>query len=100
MNQVTDTFRHISSIMAWGYVFGCKHTVWSLRIGGDIEIREMTSQRTNMTNFENNYPAWIECVIYLDGCEHAIANIIDISQSCHILTVVWTILYDEPKPLK
>jgi len=53
-----------------------------------------------MTNFENNYPAWIECVIYLDGCEHAIANIIDISQSCHILTVVWTILYDEPKPLK
>jgi hypothetical protein len=38
--------------------------------------------------------------MYLGGCEHAIANIINITQSCHILTVVWTILYDEPKPLK
>jgi hypothetical protein len=53
-----------------------------------------------MTNFENGYVAWIEPVMYLGGCEHAIANIINITQSCHILTVVWTILYDEPKPLK
>jgi len=69
-----------------------KHMVWSLRIGGDVGIRERTSRQTNMTNFENDYVAWIEPIMYLGGCEHAIANIINITQSCHILTVVWTIL--------
>ena len=74
-NQITNTFQCISSIVAWGNVFGCKHMVWSLRIGGDVRIRQRTSRQTNMTHFENDYMAWIESVMYQNICEHAIAMI-------------------------
>jgi hypothetical protein len=44
--------------------------------------------------------ARIEYGMYLSGCEHAIADIVDVVEICHILPVFWPIFYDEAKPLK
>ena len=52
-----------------------------------------------MTHLENDYATWIESVTYLNDCEYAIPNIVDIIEFWHILAVVWTILYDKPQPL-
>lgn len=53
------------------------------QVGGDIG----RSGRTNMTNFGNGCEAWIKSTMYQDA-------------RMSILPVVWTILYDQPKPLK
>jgi hypothetical protein len=52
------------------------------------------------TNLEDCYVARIEYGMYLSGYKHAIADIVDVVEICHILPVFWPIFYDEAKPLK
>jgi hypothetical protein len=53
-----------------------------------------------MTNFEDGNLASIEYGMNHSHCKNAIANIIDIAERCHILTIFWSIVYDVLKPLK
>ena len=53
-----------------------------------------------MTNFENSCEALIKSEMYVRACKDAIANVINIIQCPHILTVLWSICYDQLKPLK
>jgi hypothetical protein len=53
-----------------------------------------------MTNFEDDDSAKIEFVMNLMYGKNSIANVIDLSERCHILIVLWSVGYNELKPLK
>jgi hypothetical protein len=97
-SRITYVFRHRYSIVTRGDVSGVKNMVWSLSNGGEVAMTQL--DKYDMTNLEDGYVARIKCGMYHIVCEHAVANIVNIIESCHILAVLWTILYDEPKPLK
>ena len=50
-----------------------------------------------MTNLEDGHLARIEHAMYIIGCKDA--NIIDIDENLHFFFVLWTIRYDQLKPL-
>ena len=52
-----------------------------------------------MTNLEYDKLALIERGMYQVVHKQTVANIIDINQLRHNFTVIWTIIYDLPKPL-
>lgn len=43
---------------------------------------------------------WIKFIMNLTNGKDAIVDVIDIIQLCHIFTIVWTVVYDEFKPLE
>jgi hypothetical protein len=80
----------------WCQEYGLESEYWT--IGGEVAMTQL--DKYDMTNLEDGYAAWIKFGMYLSDCEHAVANIVNVIESCHILAVLWTILYDELKPLK
>ena len=53
-----------------------------------------------MTNFEDRNFTWIERAVYVIVCKDTITNIINLDEIFHLLPVLWTILYDQSKPLR
>ena len=54
----------------------------------------------NMTNFEDDDSARIEGSMNLMRGKNSIANVVDLSERCYILIVLWSVGYNELKPLK
>ena len=95
--MVSDIFRHLGwSLGTLGNVRGDENPVRSLNVD-EAEMRCITHKRTNMTNLEDGDLARIERTMYIIGCKDA--NIIDIDKNLHFLFVLWTIRYDQLKPL-
>jgi hypothetical protein len=44
-----------------------------------------------MMDLEDCYLTRFEYGMYLSGCKHAIADIVDVVEICHILLVLWPI---------
>jgi hypothetical protein len=55
---------------------------------------------TDTTNLEDCHVTQIECSMYMSGRKYTIADIIDVIEICHILSIMWPIFYNEAKPLK
>jgi hypothetical protein len=79
-----------------GNVRGDENPVRSLNVS-EAEMKWVTRKWTNMTNLEDGDLTRIEHAMYIIGFKDA--NIIDINQNLHFLFVLWTIHYDQLKPL-
>jgi len=88
------------ALVALRDVGSLENRIRCLNIAGKGGETNKNMSWSDTTNLEDCYVAQIEYGMYLSGCKHAIADIVDVVEIRHILPVFWPIFYDEAKPLK
>jgi len=63
-------------------------------------MRQGNGVWANVTNFKDGETTRIKGSMNLMHGKKSVADIIDISERCYVFTVLWSIFYNEPKPLK